>query len=318
MNPKTGRPRTRDRVCIRCDNCASQWTTTWAVYQKKILNSDYCRSCKNKLGISGVKGGHSQKVKSAWKKHGIQKVMIKTIKCDNCQIEFQRCRSQINTTKNFCSTNCRCLYNFDRLYNHLFRTFKSNQNDVAYLTGLMLGDGGFRASGSRTTYITISFDIKQRYLIDIAETALNNLKIHFSTIDRQKTNVAEIKFHLPRKILASLGIDIHGSKNRCQPFPFSEVIKNINFIGGLINSDGYHAKRQNNHHYIQLTNTTESIIKAFCQSLDHWSMKHRISTYHSGNANEKTRYDVFVSGSKQINLLCSALKYPLKRVAHIA
>ena len=54
-------------VYVRCDNCNNkEWKTTWTY--RKNRNHDYCESCKNVLGIHGMKGKkHSAKTLELFK-----------------------------------------------------------------------------------------------------------------------------------------------------------------------------------------------------------------------------------------------------------
>ena len=46
----------RSRIIVSCDGCGKEWGTQYSNYKNKKNIKDYCQSCKNKLGICGMKG----------------------------------------------------------------------------------------------------------------------------------------------------------------------------------------------------------------------------------------------------------------------
>ena len=55
LGKKTKLPITSTRLIIQCDNCFNRWETSWVYYKDNPYKKVYCMSCRNKLGISGMK-----------------------------------------------------------------------------------------------------------------------------------------------------------------------------------------------------------------------------------------------------------------------
>lgn len=50
-------PIATSRVLVRCDECVkAEWETNYNSYTHKKLGRDVCQSCKNRIGITGIKG----------------------------------------------------------------------------------------------------------------------------------------------------------------------------------------------------------------------------------------------------------------------
>jgi len=306
--------RYRDRIVITCDNvtCDKTWTTTWGVYKNKKLDLDYCRGCKNRLGISGVKGGHSPDVREAWANGGIKKVRSIDQSCDWCQKIFKRNINQIKE-RVFCSTTCRHLSDAHNRYGHLDSIFSKKPDEVAYLVGLILGDGHVKKTSKEAVNISISFDLNHLDLIKIAEEIFSDLHLNCSTYSRN--NFVIISFHLP--ILLSNKISL-GSGNKINWLINinDSIVSNIHFAVGLINSDGYRIKRYKySGRRIQFTNTVKWIIDYYTECLRKNNIQYSLNKTLQKHKNWRDRFDVHISKKKDIELIEKNIKIPLRKEA---
>lgn len=96
---------------------------------------------------------------------------------------------------------------------------------------------------------------------------------------KTKSNCRVIGFSLPNDLLAKY--DMLWSKNKfdAQPKPTKQIMQNINFAVGLINSDGYLSLSKRKFEKFVLTGTVESIIDSFTYSLAHNDIFYREYTY---------------------------------------
>ena len=311
INHLTGSILTREKVYIQCDNCEKIWSTIYCSYKRKKLDKDYCRSCKNSLGICGVKGGHSETTRAIWKDKGVVKTKQSEIKCDHCDAFFFRHNDQIGK-RNFCSTKCRHLADYQNKYKIIEEKMKMNLDDVSYLFGAILGDGGITKSSNRTRRIVICSNMQDDNSVkNILSAAKENNIITNNTI-RKKYHVNLISFTLPKSILKYYNLDFVGDKYKAQPIPNKKIMYNINFLVGLINSDGYYAQRKYSR-YIQFTNTVRSIVDSFTNCLKFHNIKYRHSIFNSKNDREKIRHDIFIHGLSNIEKIINKSKYRLKK-----
>lgn len=306
----------RSVVKIKCDKCGGDWETTYSVYRRKKLEKDYCRSCKNSLGITGVKGGHSELVRQAWSAGGIRKVNAVDVKCKCCGKDFKRNAAQI-VERVFCSTDCRHDDDLKSRYGNIAKFFEDNPDEVAYFIGLVMGDGCISRMGERTSMVSISFDAKYGYLIETAKIVMNVLGVTMHRLDRNECGTVVLETILPRTLLDKYGLDIDGDKYRFQPCVNGNISHNPHFILGLINSDGYVARRIRGGCYMQLTNTVRSIVDDFCYGLFAIGLKFNRQETFKKNSSWRMRYDVFVRGRDQIDKFKSLLKYDLKKEVEI-
>ena len=312
INMQTGKICTKEKIVVICDRCGVTWGTSYGVYKRKKLKNDYCISCRNSLGICGVKGGHSKKTRKSWSKNGIIKVNFIQSKCSFCNKDIEL-RLEYKKINNFCSARCRVSFDFQKRYSHLYDSFKNKKDALSYLIGAILGDGNISKSNKKTSRIAIANNSKELKTISVLEHVCCELDIKYSILHRSTCNFKVISFTLPDDLLKEYSILYSGSKNISQPFPSDDIIKNINFIGGMINTDGYCARRESGGVYFQITNTVKSIIESCEICLKSNCYKYRIKSYVSKNKREKKRYDIYISGQYQVDRLRSEMNYYIKK-----
>ena len=300
-NEKTGDIIKRQEVELKCDVCDRRWTTLYDyVKRKRKLNDikDYCASCRAKRRELQKNKLNRRKVKS-----------IK-VKCLKCYKKFLRSPSKVRKN-NFCSLRCRDEYNLNNKYGHLFDTFEKNINEVAYLFGLILGDGHLRKLDQKnTTRICIAFDVKYKDLIETFEKIARKLKINYFIEPKKHSNCQALGFVLPNKLLEKYGMLYGGAKYDNQPSPINDIVNNINFAVGLINSDGWCGYRDKKKKYriIAFNNTVFSIVKCLDKSLKANNIIHCIYSYKGAmdkrtNSVGKDFWDIRIGNSKIIDKL---------------
>jgi len=312
-NEKTGDIVKRQEVELQCDDCKKHWTTLYDyVKRKRKLNDyeDYCASCRAK---------HREKKKNKLNRRKVAHIEVKCLGCDK---EFFRCPSKVRKN-NFCSLKCRDEYNIVKKYGHLFDTFKSNPDEVAYLFGLILGDGHSRKVDQKnTTRICIAFDAKYNDLIEMFKIVAEVLEINYFIEPQKHRNCQVLGFVLPDKLLEIYGMRYDGAKYDNQPTPIDGVVNNINFAVGLINSDGwcgYTPGRNSDKEFkkIGFCNTVFSIAETLKRSLECNGIEYR--TYHRDGIFDKRtekinkeQWVINISKKNSINKLNTKSSYNLK------
>ena len=254
-NSKTGNIVRRQKVEVQCDSCEAHWKTEYGNYQRKKNEQDLCASCR---------------MKANWMK-GRNAPAFETFACANCNKEFRR---SLNRTDSFdnpcCSTKCRSEFNAKQRYGHLQESFSAHPNKAAYLVGLILGDGHLKKTQKLTTRVSVAFDATRPELIDIALEAMDRLKIDHYTEPSVRTNCVMVGFTLPDSLLEKLGMLFSGAKydNQDKMNPPDEIVENINFAAGLINSDGHVGKFRTGRPFIGFINTAKKISSLLEQSLE--------------------------------------------------
>jgi hypothetical protein len=311
INKKTSKIIERQIIQIKCDRCNKIWETKYGFYKKKKLIKDYCRSCKNTLGISGVKGGHSKKSKQIWKKKGLIKTNQYEITCDFCKTKKEIYVKLLNKTHNFCSIKCKNNFYHHKNYDNLINTSLSNKNknEIAYFVGLILGDGSIAKGGSKTKRIHISFNSREKKLISIAEQIAYKLQIKYGKRTEIKHNCTIISTTMPNIILNKWKILFIGDKFKNQPFPKQKIIKNINYAAGLINSDGYHGKGR-----ISFCNTVISIIKSLSICLKQNNIQYKQYMRKQKNVNWKDVYEIRICKKNDREKLIKLCDYRIKGI----
>lgn len=243
----------------------------------------------------------------------------KKVKCLGCHKGFLKMPSKMRKN-NFCSLKCRDDYNIGIRYGHLYQIFNKNLNAISYLFGLILGDGNLRKTGKITTRVSIGFDIKYNNLIKIFEKIAKKLKINYFIEPKVHNNCQAIGFVLTNKLLKKYGMLYNGSKYNNQPKPIDKIINNINFIAGLINSDGYcgfSRTKTNKFKKIRFSNTVYSIVESLKKSLEKNKIDYRCYykdgkfDKRTGNTN-KNFWIIDINKKRSINLLINNCIYDLK------
>jgi len=138
---------------------------------------------------------------------------------------------------------------------------------------LILGDGHQRKNTKKTIRISIGFDIHHLKLIKTFCKVAKKLKINYFVEPKKWNSCQSIGFTLPDELLRKYNMFYYGAKFKAQPRPTDDIINNINFAVGLINSDGWcgYRKRRGKKikaRIIMFNNTVNSIVKALVQSLE--------------------------------------------------
>lgn len=245
----------RTIVEIQCDKCGTRWESAWSNRKRKLVEQDLCARCRNKR--PWVKGETFD------------------ITCSNCGKVKNRPLSLLKDGPKFCSLSCRDEHNVKSNYGHLFESFKTNPNEAAYLFGLILGDGHLKKHAKRTTRVSIAFDINGKWgrLLHVAKNIFDKLRIQWFEEPRSHKNCQMIGFVLPDDLLAQYGMLFSGNKLSAQPSPSPDIITNINYAAGLLNSDGWYIKNDRRESY-GFNNTVASIADSFSKCLSTNNIHH--------------------------------------------
>ena len=211
---KLGEISKRQVVTIQCDRCRTQWDSLYEHRKRKKYAEDLCVNCRAK-----ERGKHLTTTNEPV-----------YIICSYCGKEFLRHVGQVKTI-NYCSRDCQSKHTLWR-YAHLEKSFSDHPNELAYLCGLILGDGHLKSSQKYTTKICIAFDVKYPELIQLASEMLSSLEIHFSIEPQTHASCQMINFSLPNDLLKKYNMLWSGNKYDAQPKPISSVINNIDFAAG--------------------------------------------------------------------------------------
>lgn len=309
-NKRTGDIVKRQKVELKCDVCEKQWTTLYDYVKRKRKTpgddgKNYCASC-----VAKKKAARCIKLNR-------RKVTNIEVQCLCCNKKFLKNPSRVRKN-NFCSLRCRDEYNLNKKYGHLFDTFKNNPNEVAYLFGLILGDGHLRKLDQKnTTRICIAFDVKYNDLIEAFKKVAEILEINYFIEPKKHNNCQVLGFVLPDKLLKRYGMLYSGAKYDNQPIPIDEVVDNINFAVGLINSDGWCGYNRKKYRAIAFNNTVHSIVNCFKQSLEYNNLYFKTYFYkgrkdkRTGNTG-KDQWMVRTTNSKEIDKLININSYNIK------
>jgi hypothetical protein len=249
-NEKTGDIIKRQRVWVKCDGCGAERETLYEYVKYKKYAGDLCISCRNRESNRNSK--RRQK---------------KEVSCDQCGKNFKRSLSLIKPA-NFCSRLCYDAWYVSR-YDRLWESFDLYPNETAYLFGLVLGDGNLKKSDQKTTTrIRIAFDCKLVWTLEIAKGVFEKLGISYHVEPKSQANCQHVGFVLPDKLLAKYRMDFVGDKYKAQPSLAEGVAGNINFIAGMINSDGCCYLARKKYETIRVSNTVPSIVASCRYCLD--------------------------------------------------
>jgi len=224
-------------------------------YSRKKIKKDYCIGCRNRLGFTGCKGKKS--------KHLINMVGRR---CKRCKKLFKT----YNYTKmHFCSVRCVRKYQFSKKYDKLLNNFSKNIPHISYLVGIILGDGTIIGREANTTRrIMIYTDTRRKEVISSIEHCLYKLGIQHSFVKNRKRCVA-ICFSIPNRLLVRMGITKQGKEAKYGLTIPKGIKKRVEFIIGLINSDGYYTLRGNTKRVqLSFSNNSPFIIGSLIDSLD--------------------------------------------------
>jgi hypothetical protein len=211
---------------------------------------DLCKSCRKKTG----------------KKRKSNENPIK-IKCNNCGVKFQRFYSNLGGKNCYCSKLCESLSSLKK-YEHLKKTFKENKDEVAYLFGMILGDGHVKRCQKYTAKINIAFDTHHPKILELFKKVMAKLKINFHVEPMIHENCQKINFTLPNQLLKRYNMLWDGDKFQAQPMPKSVITNNINFASGLIDSDGNLRTTPEGFESIRFCNTCKSIVESMSKTLN--------------------------------------------------
>lgn len=301
INKKTGDIIKRQVVKVKCDECSNVWESLYQTRKKRQLDKDYCKRCRYLLNSNLKYLGEVEK---------------KRVACLNCKNIFHKKNGR--DTK-CCSLKCRDEYNSNKKYGHLFDTFKNNVNEAAYLFGLMLGDGHLRKVDQKnTTRVCIAFDVKHNDLIETFKEVVRVLEIDYFVEPKIHKNCQVIGFVLPDKLLERYEILYNGAKYDNHPKPADEVINNINFAAGLINSDGWCGFSQKKYKTITFTNTVFSIVEALTECLNYNDVLHKEYEYKGyfdkrTNKRNKSQKQIHILRQKEIDKFQCKLSYGIKK-----
>ena len=201
----------------------------------------------------------------------------------------------------------------------MYDTFNNNPNEVAYLFGLILGDGHLKKIPScrTTTRVSIAFDKKYQPLINTFESVGNTLKIHYFVEPKIHDNCQMIGFSMPDDILKKYNMLWNGAKYNSQPHPSTKIVRNINFASGLINSDGHIRKKYKNNKSIHFYNTVKTIVSAYTECLDknniYYTINKRKGKIDKRNGNQwKDGWLVNILRKEDVKNICLSSNFILK------
>ena len=307
-NKKTGNIIQKQVVSVKCDRCGKIWESLFGNRKRKKLKKDLCKSCRSKFNLIF----QESLSKRRWNNIDVRR----SISCSFCGKNIKKYPSFINEKNNFCDMECRDSYVLKK-YDILYDSFEKNIDEVAYLFGLILGDGHLRKINQKyTTRIDISFNSKEVNMIKLAKTVMEKIKIdYYEQIDKN-SNCLHLGFILPDKLLERYGMLWKGSKFKANPYPIKNIINNINTAIGLINSDGHCAKRKEKIKYIRFNNVTKSIVEVFMECLSFHDIFYSNSIYKGridARTGNKNKDSFFVGiGVKGVEKMFNIKKYDLK------
>jgi len=241
------------------------------------------------------------------------------IVCSFCDNNIKKYPSFIGKKNNFCDMECRDKYVLKK-YDALYDTFENNIDEVAYLFGLMLGDGHLRKMDQKnTTRVDISFNTKEKDMIKLAKNVMSKLEINFYSQIQKNCNCLHLGFILPDNLLKKYDMLWIGSKFHANPYPVERIMENINFVAGLINSDGWcgHFHSRKNLKRIVFCNTVRSIVDSLESSLGKNKIDYRC--YHRDGVidkrtkkKNKEQWVVSINKKETISKLINECSYNLK------
>lgn len=303
-NKKTGDIVKRQKIWVKCEICGEEWETLYEYIKYRKLKKILCKDCRAK----------NRHIRRKCKKK-------KKIYCYFCGKELFRSVHLIKE-QNFCSKQCSDKSYLQSKYEHLEKIFDKNLNDVAYLFGLILGDGHFKKTEQKkTTRISIAFNAQQKKLISIFEKIAKKLEINYFTEPKIHNNCQMIGFVLPDKLLKKYNLCFNGSKYKEQPSINKNLCNNINFIIGMINSDGCHYLTKKKYETIWISGTVKSIIDSCCDCLYVNDIDYRLYYYkgridkRNGNLN-KGKYLINISKKNTLKRLKEKISFKIKELSN--
>ena len=236
-NKKSGEIIKRQIVLVKCDDCGKKWESLYDYRKRKKLKKDLCKSCRSKFNLRS----QASLSKRRWSKVDSKINVL----CYFCKKNIKKYPSQINKKgNNFCDVKCRDNFVLKK-YDILYDVFDKNPDEVAYLFGLILGDGHLRKMDQKnTTRIDIAFNSKETDMIELAKNIMSKLKLNFYSQIQKNCNCLHLGFVLPDNLLKKYNMLWEGSKFNANPYPIDEIINNINILVGLVNSDGHCRQRK--------------------------------------------------------------------------
>lgn len=300
LNPKTKTIIRRQIVKVQCDQCQTIWKTAYGNVQRKRFKKDLCASCRSK---------------ERWKQKP-RKGKILNIKCAFCKKDM-RISKYLLMKNSCCSRSCSLNYAYHKKYHHLDESLKNNPNEVAYLIGLVMGDGHLKKNAKKTTRISIACDAKKPNLINLATSIMDKLQIKWFQEPLIRKNCVYLGFTMPDKILDSFGIMYSGNKYKNQPYPNKNIINNINYVAGLINSDGHSSLQSNGKPNIVIVNTVKSIIKSalkclYKNKIHYTHYEYKAKKDKRTNKIHKNPLYIVISREYDVNKLKSLVSFKIK------
>lgn len=303
-NKKTGNIVKRQKIWVKCEICGEEWETLYEYIKYRKLKNILCKNCRAK----------NRSIKRKCKKK-------KKIYCYFCGKDFFRSVHLIKK-QNFCSKQCSDKGYLQSKYGHLEKIFDKNLNCVAYLFGLILGDGYLRKiDQKRTTRISIAFNYKQKKLINIFEKIAKILEINYFIEPKIYNNCQMIGFVLPDKLLEKYNFCFNGNKYKTQPSVSKNICNNINFMIGMINSDGTHYLTKKKYEIIRVNGIVKSIIDSCCYCLYFNDIDYRLYYYkgridkRNGNLN-KGVYSINISKKNTLRKLKKKASFKIKGLSN--
>jgi hypothetical protein len=295
-NPNSNEIIKRQVVEVSCDQCNGRWMSVYDEIKKRrrLCKPDLCRSCRtrNRQPYEIVNHKHDQ----------------------TCAF----CRNSFKTYKNeYCSQRCFYAYQSNSEAARLRKTFESNPDELAYLCGLILGDGHLYRSGAFNTRIHLAFNARERHIQCIAAKVLRKLRIRFYRVRKEYANCQSWGFVVPDQILSTIQMLWHRDKHSAQPKPIEKIQSNANFVAGLINSDGCYTKIRNTHYRFSFRNTVHSIVESFAHCLSNHDIKYTRRVClpkidkRTGKL-PKVAQEINIARNNQIEKLRSLCKFPMK------
>lgn len=222
---------------------------------------------------------------------------IPIYKCDNCNADVKK---QKNGKNIFCNQNCKTKFTLKK-YSILYETFTVNINETAYLFGLILGDGHLKKTGQNTTRISIAFNAADDVGLMIAKTVMSKLQINYFIEPLLHNNCLTLGFILPDDILIKYNMLFHGNKYTAQPNCRYDLISNVNFALGLLNSDGcLYTYLKKPKRVISFSNVVKSIIDDFLECLKLNNIHNCLYKSQPKNQKWKLSYRVHISRKSEI------------------
>jgi len=292
----------RQQVELACDQCENRWETFYEHVKRMKYPIQLCPTCR---------------AKERWKTRKPNQAPVKK-RCAYCSKTFSA-KPYACTSNTCCSKNCANDYANKEKYGHLAKRFEKYKDHVAYLIGLILGDGHLKKCAEQTTRVSIAFDNHKPEMIELAKSIFDKLQIDYYEENKVRNNCKMIGFTLPDKLLSKLGIEYSGDKFKAQPQPIASIVNNINYAIGLINSDGHSYLQANKKVAIGFSNTVLSIVESLKKCLDNNDIHCTSYCYQSKrdkrtNNIPKLSYRVYICKREEVRRIKQMSSFKIKGI----